>query len=211
MKRIMAMLMSVVLTLGLTACGHTVGDVDLKSGQSAIYIQKDGMVSYAVSESFDKDYYDKDELKKEIEAEIKAYNASSDASVDDAITLDSFSVSKKVATLSLDFTTTYDLLNYMLNDNRVEKDKFYIGTIDSNDDCKISGNFVEPGKKDKIKAKTIKSMTDSNILIVNEQYKVQVEGNVLYTSDNCKIDDDGIVTTAKSDDGLSYIVYELEE
>ena len=209
MKRIMAMLMSVVLTLGLTACGHTVGDVDLKSGQSAIYIQKDGMVSYAVSESFDKDYYDKDELKKEIEAEIKAYNASSDASVDDAITLDSFSVSKKVATLSLDFTTTYDLLNYMLNDNRVEKDKFYIGTIDSNDDCKISGNFVEPGKKDKIKAKTIKSMTDSNILIVDEQYKVQVEGNVLYTSDNCKIDD-GIVTTAKSDDELSYIVYELE-
>ena len=56
MKRIMAMLMSVVLTLGLTACGHTVGDVDLESGQSAIYIQKDGMVSYAVSESFDKDY-----------------------------------------------------------------------------------------------------------------------------------------------------------
>ena len=99
MKRIMAMLMSVVLTLGLTACGHTVGDVDLESGQSAVYIQKDGMVSYAVSESFDKDYYDKDELKKEIEAEIKA-------SVDDAITLDSFSVSKKVATLSLDFTTT---------------------------------------------------------------------------------------------------------
>ena len=64
MKRIMAMLMSVVLTLGLTACGHTVGDVDLESGQSAVYIQKDGMVSYAVSESFDKDYYDKDELKK---------------------------------------------------------------------------------------------------------------------------------------------------
>ena len=210
MKRIMAMLMSVVLTLGLTACGHTVGDVDLEAGQRAISIQLDGLVSYAVSESFDKDYYDKDELKKEIEAEIKAYNASSDASVDDAITLDSFSVSKKVATLSLDFTTTYDLLNYMLNDNRVEKDKFYIGTIDSNDDCKISGNFVEPGKKDKIKAKTIKSMTDSNILIVDEQYKVQVEGNVLYTSDNCKIDDDGIVTTAKSDDELSYIVYELE-
>ena len=107
--------------------------------------------------------------------------------------------------------STYDLLNYMLNDNRVEKDKFYIGTIDSNDDCKISGNFVEPGKKDKIKAKSIKSMTDSNILIVDEQYKVQVEGNVLYTSDNCKIDDDGIVTTAKSDDGLSYIVYDFEE
>ena len=157
-----------------------------------------------------KSYFDKDDFMKVFVSEFKAFYASCDASVDDAITLDSFSVAKKVATLSLDFTTTYDLLNYMLNDNRVEKDKFYIGTIDSNDDCKISGNFVEPGKKDKIKAKTIKSMTDSNILIVDEQYKVQVEGNVLYTSDNCKIDDDGIVTTAKSDDELSYIVYELE-
>ena len=41
MKRIMAMLMSVVLTLGLTACGHTVGDVDLESGT---YIQIGGVV-----------------------------------------------------------------------------------------------------------------------------------------------------------------------
>lgn len=211
MKKIMAMLMSIVLTLGLAACGHTVGDIDLESGQSAIYIQKDGTVSYAVSESFDKDYYDDDELKKEIESEVKAYNESSDASVEDAITLDSFKVSKKVATLSLDFATTYDLLNYMLDKNRIDKDKFYIGTIDSNENCKISGDFVEPGKKDKIKAKTIKNMTDKNILIVDEQYKVQIDGHVLYTSENCKIDDDGFVTTAKSDDGLSYVVYELEE
>ena len=41
MKKIMAMLMSVVLTLGLTACGHTVGDVDLESGT---YIQIGGEV-----------------------------------------------------------------------------------------------------------------------------------------------------------------------
>ena len=43
--------------------------------------------------------------------------------------------------------------------------------------CNISGNLLNQAK-DKIKAKTIKSMTDSNILIVDEQYKVQVEGNV---------------------------------
>lgn len=41
--------------------------------------------------------------------------------------------------------------------------------------------------------------------------KFQIDGKVLYTSTNCTIDEDGIVTTAKADDGMSYIVYTLGE
>ena len=50
---------------------------------------------------------------------------------------------------------------------------------------------------------------DDNILIVNEQLKVQIEGTVKYVSENCKISD-GVVETAKTDDGISYIVYTLK-
>lgn len=50
---------------------------------------------------------------------------------------------------------------------------------------------------------------DDNILIVNEQMKVQIEGTVKYVSENCKISD-GVVETAKTDDGISYIVYTLK-
>ena len=207
MRKITAFAMAIVLALGLTACGKTVGDIDLEAGQSAIYIQEDGIVSYAVSEKFDKDYYDKDALEEKINKEVADYNGGSKASVGDAISVDSFKVKSDVATLVLEFTTNYDFLNYIMDYNRIETDQFYIGTISDNTDCKIEGEFVTPDKKTAITNKEIKAMKDANILIVNEQYKVQIDGTVQYISDNCNVDKDGIITTAKNDNGTSYIVY----
>lgn len=50
-------------------------------------------------------------------------------------------------------------------------------------------------------------MGDSDILILNGEYQVQIDGDVKYISDNCKVGEDDIITTAKAEDGLSYIVY----
>ncbi|MFQ9514763.1 MAG: lipoprotein [Eubacterium sp.] len=211
MKKITAFVMIIVLALGLTACGSTVGDITLESDQSAIYIQEDGTVSYAVSEKFDKDYYDEEALESKINEEVSDYNSGSKASVSDAISLNKFDVKKEVATMVLDFATTYDFFSYIKEYNRIETDKFYIGTIGDNSDCEIKADFVSPDKKTAITNKEIKQMTDSNILIVNEQYKVQIDGTVKYISDNCNVDKDGIITTAKVDDGTSYIVYTTEK
>ncbi len=210
MKRFFGLIMSFIMVLSLTACGNAIGDIELKSGESAFYIQKDGRVSYGVRESFDKDYYSEKDLKKQIEAEVESYNSSSDASVDDAISVTNFDVSKKVATLCIDFATTYDLTNYMHDMNRIDDDKFYIGTIEENEDCDIEGEFIKSDNNKTVKAETIQELSDNNILIVDEEYKVQIEGKVTYISSNCKLNEDGTVTTAKSDDGLSYIVYELD-
>lgn len=207
MKKIMLLVMSIVLAVGLTACGSTVGDIDLEAGQSAIYIQDDGVVSYAVAEKFDKDYYNEDDLEDKVEKELADYNASSGASVSDAITLSDFDVSDDTATMVLDFATDYDFLGYIKNYNNVESDKFYIGTISDNLNCKIKGDFVSPDRKETIKGKEVGKMSESYILIVDEEYKVQVNGEVLYTSENCKIDEDGIITTANTEEGMSYIVY----
>lgn len=211
MKKIMILVMSFVLAIGLTACGSIIGDINLEAGQSAIYIHKDGIVSYAVAESFDKDYYDEDDLKSKIKSEVEDYNASDEASVNDAVELDDFDVSKGVATVVIEFATDYDFLGYIKSYNRVEADRFYIGTIADNSKCKIKGDFVSSDGKENIKGKEISKMTEAYILIVNEEYKVQIDGKVLYTGTNCKIDDDGIITTAKADDGMSYIVYTLGE
>lgn len=211
MKKIMILVMSIVLTIGLTACGSTVGDIDLEAGQSAIYIQEDGVVSYAVAETFDKDYYEEDDLEGKIEAEVAAYNDSDEASVNDAIKLDEFDVSGDMATMVLEFATNYDFLEYVMDYNKVDKSKFYNGTISGNSNCKIKGDFVSPDGKETIKGKEVSKMSEADILIVDEAYKVQIKGKVLYTSTNCTIDEDGIISTAKADDGMSYIVYTLGE
>ena len=211
MKKKIVFIISAMLALGLTACGSTVGDIDLEAGQSAIYIQENGAVSYAVSEKFDKDYYDEDDLEDEIEKEVAAYNAGEGASVKDAVKLEDFDVSKDTATMVLEFATNYDFLEYIMDYNNISADKFYSGTISGNSDCTIKGDFVSADGKETMKGKKIRNMTEADILIVDEEYKVQIEGKVLYTSTNCKIDEDGIVTTAKVDDGMSYIVYTLGE
>lgn len=208
MKKKTALMMAAVLVLGLTACGKTVGDMDLEAGQSAIYIQEAGVVSYAVSETFDRDYYDKDDLEDKVKAEVEAYNNDSKASVSDALVLDTFKVKKDTATLVLEFATTYDFLTYVKDYNKIAEDQFYIGTIADNSACKIKGDFISPDQQKTSTGKEIKQMTDAYILIVNEEYRVQVDGTIHYISDNCKIDDNGIITTAKAEDGTSYIVYD---
>lgn len=205
MKKLLILVMSLMLAIGLTACGSTVGDIDLEAGQSAIYIHKDGIVSYAVAETFDKDYYNEDDLEKKIQSELSDYNASDKASVNDAIAIDDFDVSGDVATLILEFATDYDFLGYMKSYNKVAADQLYIGSIADNSKCKVTGDFVSPDGKTTVKGKDISKMSDAYIIVVNEEYKVQIDGEVLYTSTNCKVDGDGIITTSK--DEMSYVVY----
>lgn len=205
LKRVCALSLVLAMALSFTACGKKVGDIKLDSGVNAIYIDEDGAVSYGVTEKFaDKDY-DKDALEKYINDEVKKYNSSSTASVDDAISVDKFEVEDKEAYLILKLATVYDFNSYIQNYNKAEEGTFYAGTIEERDDCKIKGEFTSPDKKETLKAKEIKKMSNANILIVDSKYKVEIGSDVKYISSNCKVDEDGIVTT--SDKEKSYIVY----
>jgi hypothetical protein len=119
-----------------------------------------------------------------------------------------FEVKNDVATVVFEFATAYDFLTYIEDYNNIDSEKFYIGPISDNSDCEIKGDFVSADNKETVTGKEIKKMSDANILIVNECYKVQLDVDVKYISTNCSIDEDGIITTGKSEDGLSYIIYE---
>lgn len=207
LKTLLCTVLVMVMAVGLTACGNKVGDIEMKEGESAIYIDEDGTVSYGVSEKFAEDYYNEDDLQKKIDAEIEDYNNGKKASVNQAITLEKFKVSDKVATLILDFATVYDFNEYVRAYNNEDKTKFYTGTIADNDDCKIKGSFVSPDKSKTATTKEIKAMTKSNIIIVNDKYKVQLDSDIKYVSENCTVNEEGIVTTAGAEQGLSYIIY----
>lgn len=207
LRNVLTLSLVLVMAAGFTGCGNKIGDIELKQGTNAIYIDEDGVVSYGVGESFKSDDYDKDTLEKYIDEEVADYNSSDMASVEDAIEVERFDIDDDVAYLVLKIATVYDFNEYMQEYNKEDKDSFYAGQISDKGSIKIKGNFVSPDKKKTVKGTDIKTMTENEILILNDQYTVQIDGDVKYISENCKISEDGMITTAKSEDGLSYIVY----
>ncbi len=206
LRNILIFSLVLVMAAGLTGCGNKVGDIELKEGTNAIYIDEDGAVTYGVGESFKSGDYDEEALENYINEEVKDYNTSDAASVDNAIQVDRFDVEDKVAYLVLKMATVYDFNEYIKDYNK-EETNFFAGKIRDRGDVKIKGDFVSPDKKKKLTDSDIKEMGDSEILILNGQYSVQIDSDIKYISDNCKVDKEGMIITAKAEDGLSYIIY----
>lgn len=211
MKRLVGLLMTVIMVLSLVGCGN-MGDIELEPGDNGIYINGDGSVVYGASEKFKEDYYEKDELEKEIDAEVEKFNNSDYASVEDAASVSDVDIDSESAKVVLEFLTTYDFMNYGLHFNNFDKSKFYIGAVEDNDDIVLEGDFIKAGtdKKEKEKAEVVEE-SDGYLLVVSGPYRVQVDGEVKYYSDNCTMDEDNVITTANKEDELSYIVYTIED
>ena len=208
MRKIALIFIAIAMMIGLVGC-NPLGDIELNAGDSGIYIEDSGSVMYGSCEKFDKKYYNEDQLENEINTEVADFNKSKYSSVDDACTIEQFKANSKEAILVLDFVTTYDFKNYMLNYAGFEKEGFYIGPISDNDKCSIKETFVKPHSKKTVSAKEIKKMKDC-ILITYTPFKVQVKGDIKYISSNCKINEDDVVSTCKNKGELSYIVYDID-
>ena len=209
MRKLALGIVAVVMMVGLVGC-NPLGDIELNAGDNGIYIEDDGAVSYGSCEKFDKKYDNEDQLEQQIDTEVADFNKSKYSSVDDACSVEQFKANSKEARLVLDFVTTYDFKNYMNNYAGFEPEGFYVGPISDNDKCEIKGTFKKPHSKETATAKDIKKMKDC-ILVTYTPFKVQVNGDIKYISDNCKIDEDNVVSTSPNKGDLSYIIYDIDE
>ena len=209
MKKLALGIVAIIMAIGLVGC-NPLGDIELNAGDSGIYIEDDGAVSYGSCEKFDKKYYNEKELEQQIDTEVANFNKSKYSSVDDACSIEQFKANSKEANLVLDFVTTYDFKNYMLNYAGFEPEGFYVGPISDNDKCEIKGTFKKPNSKKTVTAKEVKKMKDC-ILVTYTPFKVQVNGDIKYVSTNCKVDEDNVVSTSPNKGELSYIVYDIDQ
>lgn len=210
-NRVLMTVIVAFLFIGVTGCGkNKVGDLTVDAGESAIYLDQDGTVSYVMCEDFDKDYYDKGDLKEAIKQEIDDFNAGPSSKETDSASLESFKVKDKKVTAIIEFKSTDDFVGYVKEYNREGDDEIFIGKISDavDEGIKISGKFTEVKDglvtEETIKGTEVKKLED-NIIVLKEQMLVQMEGNIKYISENCTIED-GIVTI--TDDEIAYIVYE---
>lgn len=213
MKRLYGVCMILILA------GVLVGCTTEYPATNTVYVHKNGTLTEAIVESFDKDYYDEQGLKDFITEEIAQYESDYESgSVKEA----DFVVEEGIAKLML----KYDGYQSYKDFNGRE---MFTGTVVQAIAAgyDFSSDFVEVvdgeavgltavssteteqvSVTQTVSSADVTSVDDAKVVILNEDTDVQVKGTILYVSgSSVSLKDKRTASVVKKNDGLSYIVY----
>lgn len=171
-----------------------------KAAQNTLYVEKNGKVTGAIVEDWNKDFYDEDELKKQINSEIDSYEAANDKS---SIKLQKFEIEDKKAKVNL----LYDSLGTYADFNDVVA---FNGTIKQAQEAGFGfeGEFISTGNKPAITINEIDGSEKYKVLILSEKQKIKTEFKILYASNNVKVSKDNKTAVINEDDSaIGYLIY----
>lgn len=173
MKKILNFIFVVTACLMLTGCGS-----DFEPTESTIYITSKGEVKCALKESFEKPYYDFDELSDSVEKEVKTYNLDKN---EDAIAVESLTEEGDEVTL---------IMSYQTVDVYTEFNEVFLfhGTYE---EALLAG--YEPIELYDAEGVSIpldsESLEKMKVVVTGESVCVQTSGKIKYVSDNVTIVD----------------------
>lgn len=170
---------------------------------SGISINKKGGVTEYVRESFDKSYYDKDEMEDEIAAEINSYNQNAGKK---AVKKKGFKVKADVAELRMTYATWQDYAQF----NHLD---FYLGDIQG----AVQAGYAFEGSFYEVQDGSVKEdtaiwgsriMTGKNYHTVaaKQALLIEVPGKIRYVGGNVKVTDAS--TAVLNGNETAYILYE---
>ncbi|MGN8799521.1 hypothetical protein ACTNCH_01445 [Candidatus Merdisoma sp. HCP28S3_D10] len=168
--------------------------------ESTLAIDKKGKITDTVVESFDKDFYDSEELQKEIESELAEYNKNFAA---DHITMKKFEVKDGTATLQLVFDGSEYYEDYTEN-------TLFTGTLPEAEaeGYELSGELLDADGAKTDRA-SLKDADEAKVLVLetDEAMQVEVPGKILAVSAGGNVSVTGKKQAAVTDGGLSFIIY----
>ena len=194
-NKLLTIMLCMLLTFALCACGETE-----KIDTSYLKIGNEGSVTSVIVEDFDKAYYTIEGLENMIQEEIFKYNETNQ----NAISLESTVVDKEkpeIVTVTLKFAACDDYSNF--NDVQL----FY-GTVEQALNEGYSLNVSLDSVADdgtSITMNDIASMSDSYILIMEENGKVLLPKKAVYISSGVTVINSKHIDV-ESTDGLSYVI-----
>ncbi len=167
--------------------------------ENTIAVNKRGEITNTIVEDFDKDFYDADELESEIEAELAEYNKNFAA---DHVSMETFEVEDKVATLQLSFDESKYYTDYTGL-------TLFVGTLSEAEDegYDLSGEFVD-ADGNATDPETAAAGEDVHVLILEEAVNVQVPGTILAVCSGDNVTVTGNREASIAEAKLSYIIYE---
>ena len=168
--------------------------------ESTLAIDKKGKITDTVVESFDKDFYDSEELQKEIESELAEYNKNFAA---DHITMKKFEVKDGTATLQLVFDGSEYYEDYTEN-------TLFTGTLPEAEaeGYELSGELLDADGAKTDRA-SLEDADEAKVLVLetDEAMQVEVPGKILAVSAGGDVSVTGKKQAAVTDGGLSFIIY----
>jgi hypothetical protein len=161
-------LASAILLMG---CGQK-----FEPTESTIFVTSKGVVKSAIMESFDKSYYDFDELYKSVEKEVKVYCLDN---IEETVTLTSLTEENDSVTLLMDYQTVEDYANF-------------------NEVLLFSGTFAQavaegylPDTLHDVEGITaeidLEKQGDLKVLVTEESVCIQTSGRIKFVSDNVTV------------------------
>lgn len=166
--------------------------------ETEIVIDKYGQITENIVETFDKDYYNADELQQEFVNAISEYNNSYGS---EEIKLKSFEVADGCVFVTLNFTGPSDYENFT-------NEEMFVGSIndayDNGYTMDVSLKGIENG--DIIGKVQVMGMKDRDIIILSEPVKVKTYKDIAYVSANVDPVGKREARILGESGGLAYIV-----
>ena len=171
MRKSLSFLLILSMAFLLSGC-----EQEFEPTESTIFITSKGVVKSAIMESFDKSYYDFDELYEAVEKEVKAYCLDKN---EEAVTISSLVEENDSVALLMDYQTVEDYVEF-------NETLLFSGTFSEAADAgylpeelyDVEGNSVEVD---------MESLGDLNVIVTEESVCLQTSSNIKYVSDNVTI------------------------
>ena len=167
--------------------------------ETTLIVARDGGVSEAIIEDFDKDYYLRSDLESFIDQRINEFNAS--GSEGKKVSLDRLTVENRKALAVVDFDSIETYADFSGNEA-------FFGTISEAYDAGYSFDVTlkSTTESETIGKEEIMEMDDKHILVISEPISVRSSRRILYASANVDVKDTNNVSVSSESVGLAYMI-----
>ena len=190
---LIGLFLAVLMLTGCTGKTSTAG--------SQIEVGRDGKITAALTESFDKEFYQLSELEDMLRTELSEYNTEAGSQ---RIELKSIEEKEGTCTLVLDYASWEDYAQY-------NQEPFFAGTVKEAGEAGVDLNvlLMENGKDHTIGQSEITELEAYHLVAWNGSLTLHVPGKIRYYSEGITLSSakDAVVQEETAAGALFYIIY----
>lgn len=184
MKKICTFIVSIILVFSLTACGKV--ELPEKILDNTLVLNEDGSLDFYLTDSFDKDYYDVNELSTMAENEVDDFLSNS-GNEKGAVKVETANL---VVNSGTNVSVKYNFSNAGVYSEFFGENLFYGTVADAvKNNEGLNSNFIDIKKGSSVTKDELLKNVDRHIIITDSKAYIYCPSKVIYVSDNATYKD----------------------